>query len=521
MTTNSDVIKCVITSISAIDFIIFMGFFIKFMIVIPFKSKELSTKIISILIIIAFIIYKAMHIPMFLSTISVINYQIPHAKILLGILTYINLFLSAVPLWLAVYTSFIQRKFKITDLSFYNKNYIKIIMPIYNEDPEALYTAIKSVINLNYNKKLLHLYLAFDDNEEPEAYKYIMKKFGLMDNDNNYTIINKYNYTIDIEGLLISICRYKHGGKKSAQKGAFKQIELDYDNLQNDFLFFIDSDIILKSDSLLQFNHHIEKHNKNCLTGMITCVASDKPNFLTFYQDIEYISGQILWRNFETMLGGASTCLPGAFTLLRYSSFKKVSDTYFKEQEYKDTIDYHRFYLGEDRYLTHLLMESEPWKIGFCEAAVCKTNSPKDLKSLLKQRRRWALGHIANDTWMMSSMELWRIYPLLSIFNFLNNSRNSSVYIYLLYFVLLIDNQVSPIIWLIFIILPILLNWIFIVIYAIKIRRKMNIIFYIIIIAIQPIFSMMYFYYSIYTIKTKSWGGIRVESKLTRVITEK
>jgi cellulose synthase/poly-beta-1,6-N-acetylglucosamine synthase-like glycosyltransferase len=210
---------------------------------------------------------------------------------------------------------------------------------------------------------------------------------------------------------------------------------------------------------------------------------------------------------------------------MRYSSLKKVSDIYFNKTEFEDDSDYHRFYLGEDRYLTHLLMEAEPWKIGFCEAARCKTDAPKSIQALLKQRRRWALGHIANDTWMMSSVKLWKTYPLLSIFNFLNNSRNSSIYVYLLYFVLFLNKDVPIWTWFIFIILPVILNWVFILTYAIKIRRKMNILFYVMILAIQPIFSMMYLYYTIWTIKTKSWGGVRVdraqkENNLTEVIVQ-
>lgn len=508
---TSDIIKCIITIISAIDFIVFIIYFMKFMSVIPYKSKQLSTKIGSILVIICFIIFKAMHVPMFLLTISIINYEIPYSQILLQVLAYINISLIAIPLYLAIYTSYILNK--KTDLRNYDKNKVKIIMPIYNEEPVDLYNAIKSILNLNYNKKNIHVYLAFDEDNETPAYKYILEKFGIPE--------SKPKITIDIEGILISICKFKHGGKKSAQYGAFKEIENDYTCLNHDYLFFIDSDIILDKNCLLEFNYYAEKNNKNCLTGMITCIASNKPTFLTYYQDIEYISGQIFWRNFETILGGASTCLPGAFTFLKYSSLKKVSDIYFKKVEYQDITDYHRFYLGEDRYLTHLLMESEPWKIGFCEKAKCKTNGPKTLQSLLKQRRRWALGHIANSTWMMSSIKLWELYPILSLFNFFNNARNSSIYIYLLYFIVLFNSQITLITYLLFIILPIVLNYIFIIFYAVTTRRRMNILFYIIIVILEPIFNMMYLYYSIYTINKQTWGGIRTKPELKKIITQK
>lgn len=255
---------------------------------------------------------------------------------------------------------------------------------------------------------------------------------------------------------------------------------------------------------------------------MITCITSQNPTFLSFYQDVEYVSGQLFWRNMEDMFG-ATSCLPGAFTIMKWASFDNLAEEYFSTTTYNDAFDYQRFYLGEDRYMTHLLMEKEPWKIGFCEAARCKTEAPSTLTGLLKQRRRWFLGHISNDTWMISSIRLWKIYPLLTLFNFLNNSRNTSLYIYLLYFVLVLNKNVSLLLWLLYIIAPLCLNWAFIMYYALRLGRKMNIVFYILIIVLQPIFSMMFMYYTIATAKQRTWGGVRVEKatvECTQVVTE-
>lgn len=41
----------------------------------------------------------------------------------------------------------------------------------------------------------------------------------------------------------------------------------------------------------------------------------------------------------------------------------------------------------------------------------------------------------------------------------------------------------------------------------------MNILFYFTILAFQPIFNMMYMYYTIYTLRDRTWGGVRVEQK--------
>jgi chitin synthase len=517
MLSVADIIKIVITSISAIDFIIFVVLFLSFMVYVPYKAKETSTKIVSILIMIFFIVFKILHIPVFISTLP-INFRIPGSDIIIGVLTWTNILLAAVPLFLAVITAFIYKNPKKETLQKFQTKKVNIIMPIYNESPESLLKAVKSVLALDYPKQLIHLYLAFDEGVLPnnsDAFVKLMEYYTLLPSDTRSRI------DIDLEGVIVSICRFEHGGKKSAQFGAFKEMENDANDLENSLVFFIDSDIILKNDSLSQFTYFLETKNKSALTGIISCIASENPTFLTFYQDIEYISGQIFWRNLEVYFG-STTCLPGAFTILRYPFLKRVSDTYFNSNVYADNTDYQRFYLGEDRYLTHLLMEIEPWQLGFCEAARCKTDAPNTLSALLKQRRRWYLGHIANDTWMISSLKLWKTYPLLCLFNLLNNTRNTSIYIYLLYFVLLLNKETNIVSWSIFILMPLLLNWFFIAIYALKIRRKMNIVSYCAIVFLQPILSMMYMYYTIWTIRQKSWGGIRVERKkepeLTNVV---
>jgi chitin synthase len=529
--STADIIKLVITSVSFIDFLVFCVLFLSFIILVPYKTKLLSTKIISICVIIFFICFKLLFIPIFLSTIPFFQIDIQGLEIILGILTWSNIILAAVPLVFAIISIVIYKTPNHEILIQQNHKKVNIIMPIYNEDPESLWRAIESVIKLDYGytdnqlatqkRNLINLYLSFDEGVpklsqqlNSNAFVKLMERFNLDIYDRRERI------NVDIDGTLIAICRFEHGGKKSAQYGGFKEMEKDMKILEEkrssfkideSLVFFIDSDIILKSDSLLQFYYYLERFKKNALTGLISCIASENPKFITFYQDIEYVSGQIFWRNLESYFN-STTCLPGAFTILRYSFFKKVSEKYFNSNVYQDNTDYQRFYLGEDRYLTHLLMEIEPGKLGFCEAARCKTLAPDNIKTLLKQRRRWYLGHIANDTWMISSLELWKNYPLLCLFNLLNNTRNTSIYIYLLYFVLLLNKEVSLTLWILFILLPIMCNWFFIVVYSFKIKRKMNMIFYIAILLFQPLFSMAYLYYTIWTIRTRSWGGPRIDN---------
>ena len=451
-----DIFKIVIVLISATDFIIYAILFLSYMIYVPFKTNERSKKTISICIIFFLIVFKLCYIPIFISPMkSVIKYDIPGEEIVISILTYLNVSFSLIPLFLSIYTLFLKH-FKLYNngvRTYERDKIINIIMPIYNEKPKSLLNAIESVKQLHYPKEMIHLYLSFDEGvlengHNSSAFLAILKEFGFLESDTRERI------DCVVDDLQISICRFKHGGKKSAQYGAFKEVEFDNIDLENSLIFFIDSDIILKPDSLDEFTKYMKYYDKSALTGMITCVTKNQKSFLSHYQDSEYISGQIFWRNLESYCG-STICLPGAFTILKYSFIKKVSDIYFLDgNNYTDNADYQRFYLGEDRYLTHLLMEIESWQLGFCESAHCKTYAPDGLLELLKQRKRWFLGHLSNDVWMLSSIKLWKMYPLLSLFNLFNNIRNVSIYIYLLYFAFLLNTvETSFIHWFIFIIL--------------------------------------------------------------------
>lgn len=73
--TIIDIIKIVITLISLLDFITFCVLYISFLIWIPFKTKQLSTIILSIIISILFLSYKSLYIPLFCSTIYILNFN--------------------------------------------------------------------------------------------------------------------------------------------------------------------------------------------------------------------------------------------------------------------------------------------------------------------------------------------------------------------------------------------------------------------------------------------------------------
>ena len=118
--------------------------------------------------------------------------------------------------------------------------------------------------------------------------------------------------------------------------------------------------------------------------------------------------------------------------MVRFESLKSVAGTYFNNMNADGNVDFARTHLGEDRYLTHLLMESRPEKhrIGFCAAAKCKTEACEGFFSLMKQRRRWYLGTMTNEIYMLTSPVIWSQFPALNVLMAVSAIKNGPLFIY-------------------------------------------------------------------------------------------
>jgi chitin synthase len=116
-----------------------------------------------------------------------------------------------------------------------------------------------------------------------------------------------------------------------------------------------------------------------------------------------------LGKPFESLFSNA-LCLPGCFAMYRIYAKNKhnsklrvpilideyVFTNYFNEDG--DTLHQKNLLLGEDRYLTTLIVRTFPKrKLGYCTQATCSTAVPDAFSVLLSQRRRWINGTIHNQ----------------------------------------------------------------------------------------------------------------------------
>ncbi|KAJ7121864.1 glycosyltransferase family 2 protein [Mycena crocata] len=156
------------------------------------------------------------------------------------------------------------------------------------------------------------------------------------------------------------------------------------------------------------------------LTRMVSCVVHDEEimglcgetkiatkaeMFVTMMQVFEYYISHHTTKAFESRFGGV-TCLPGCFSMYRIKAAKGKSWCWVPilanpdivERYSENVIDMlHKknlFLLGEDRYLTTLMLKPFPKRKNmFCPQAVCQ---PDTFRVLLSQRRRWVSSMIHN-----------------------------------------------------------------------------------------------------------------------------
>ncbi len=131
-----------------------------------------------------------------------------------------------------------------------------------------------------------------------------------------------------------------------------------------------------------------------------TCEASQP----LFHQVYEYYISHHQTKAFESLFGSV-TCLPGCFSVYRIRTADKgrpiiISSRVIDEYSEPNVDTLHKknlFSLGEDRYLTTLMMKHFPtFKMKFTPDAIAHTVAPDKWSILISQRRRWINSTIHN-----------------------------------------------------------------------------------------------------------------------------
>ncbi|KAI7861568.1 chitin synthase-domain-containing protein [Spinellus fusiger] len=446
-------------------------------------------------------------------------------------------------------------------------------VPCYTEDEDSLKKTIDSLAVLNYDdkRKLLFIIadgmvmgsgndrptprivldiLGYDTKNDPEALMF--KSIGEGSKQLNYGKV--YSGLYECEGHVVPYIvvakvgkaseRAKPGnrGKRDSQMicmsflnkvhfdGEMTPLELEmYHQIKNviginpsfyEYILMVDSDTEVMSDAL---NHMVScMLHDGRIIGLCgeTKLVNEDDSWTTMIQVYEYYISHHLSKAFESLFG-AVTCLPGCFCMYRIRTPIKNEPLIVSPKvilEYSDThVDtLHKknlLHLGEDRYLTTLMMKHFPqYKMKFTPHAQCKTVAPDKWKILLSQRRRWINSTIHNLFEVLLLPDLcgfcclsMRFVVLIDLIGTL--SLPVSV-VYIVYLIYVIASRSGP--------LPILALGMLAGVYGLQIilfvlKRQWQHIgwmfFYILAI---PVFSFFLPLYSFWHFDDFSWGNTRV-----------
>ncbi|KAF3904852.1 Myosin-X [Dactylellina cionopaga] len=329
-------------------------------------------------------------------------------------------------------------------------------VPAYTEDEDSLRRAIDSLARMKYDDKRKLLVVVCDGmiigqgndrptprivldilgwtGQEPEALSFESLGEGLKQHNMGKIYAGLYDTLGHIVPFLVvvkvgkpsEVSKPGNRGKRDSQmiimrflnrvhyNLAMSPLELEmYHQIRNiigvnptfyEYLLGIDADTEVAPDSCTRMVSTFINDTKTIAVCGETGLTNAKATFITMMQVYEYFISHNLAKAFESLFGSV-TCLPGCFSMYRIRTAetgkplfvsKEVVETYANIRV--DTLHLKNLlHLGEDRYLTTLLIKFHPrFKTKFIMSAKAWTIAPDSWSVFLSQRRRWINSTIHN-----------------------------------------------------------------------------------------------------------------------------
>ncbi|KAG2177395.1 hypothetical protein INT44_007906 [Umbelopsis vinacea] len=287
-----------------------------------------------------------------------------------------------------------------------------------------------------------------------------------------------------------------------------------------EYVLMIDADTEVMPDALTRMISCLLHDGKIIGICGETSLGNEDNSWTTMIQVYEYYISHHLSKAFESLFGSV-TCLPGCFCMYRIRTPNKnlpliISPQVIQEYSENHVDTLHKknlLHLGEDRYLTTLMMKHFPqYKMTFTPHAQCKTIAPDRWSVLLSQRRRWINSTIHNLLELVLLPELcgfccfsMRFVVMIDLVGTL--TLPSSV-MYLVYLVYVVISKTGPV--------PLIALCMLAGIYGLQAlifiikRQWQHIGWMIIYIFAIPIFSFFIPIYAFWHFDDFSWGNTRV-----------
>ncbi|KAG7097579.1 hypothetical protein E1B28_004916 [Marasmius oreades] len=298
-----------------------------------------------------------------------------------------------------------------------------------------------------------------------------------------------------------------------------------------EYIFTVDADTSVTPDSLNRLVACCA--DDSAIIGVCgeTKLDNEENSWTTMIQVYEYYISHHLSKAFESLFGSV-TCLPGCFSLYRIRTADKgrpiiISNRIIDEYAEPNVDTLHKknlFSLGEDRFLTTLLMKHFPsFKTKFTPDAVARTIAPDSWRVLFSQRRRWINSTVHNLCELVMLPELFgfccfsmRIFVFIDL---LSTIILPATVVYLVYLIVTVATHAAPL-PMIAIIMIAAVYGLQAIIFILK-REFMLIGWMVVYILSYPIYSFFLPIYSFWCMDEFGWGNTRLvigEGKDKKVI---
>lgn len=228
---------------------------------------------------------------------------------------------------------------------------VTITVPAYNEGENVAKT-VESLLKLNYPKNKLFIILVDD---------------GSTDDGKTWAVMKRYE-----EHPQIKIFTKPNGGKYSAQN-------LGLEHTNTPFLGCLDSDSLVNPETLNRIMTYFLE-NDEVMAVAPTIISTGAKNPVEKAQKADY-ELQIYVKKMLSFVD-AIHVTPGPFSIFRKSVFEKIGP-------------YKHAHTTEDQEIA-LRMQHNHMKIEHAPDAYVYTNTPKTIRALYKQRKRWLYGFFRN-----------------------------------------------------------------------------------------------------------------------------
>lgn len=249
---------------------------------------------------------------------------------------------------------------------------VAVIVPVYNEKPEAFAPALKSLTSQSYSGEITVLVL--DDGS-----------------DNGPIIQSLCDY------YKVAYIRLPHGGKREAMYAGFNRVSGD-----TTVIVTADSDTIWHRDVVKHLVATLySKPTIGAVTGFID--ASNKnTSWLTRIIALRYWMAFNHERASQSYFG-CVTCVSGPLGAYRRELIDQIKDQFVNQRFLGKKCTF-----GDDRYLTNLIL-GLGYEVRYSKA-VAYTEVPATVRQFIKQQTRWGKSHWREMIYQVPALPKQHLY---------------------------------------------------------------------------------------------------------------